>query len=89
MRTQFKFVVLIGLAGFGSACMSDEDRRADGLTDGAGNSLASNSVMQMVDPWQNGVQNTRLLVPAVRATATTSAADSAADAKQSQTSSSN
>ena len=89
MRTQFKFVVLIGLAGLGSACMSDEYRRADGLTDGAGNSLASNSVMQMVDPWQNGVQNTRLLVPAVRATADTSAADSAADAKQSQTSSSN
>ena len=89
MRTQFKFVVLIGLAGLGSACMSDEYRRADGLTDGAGNSLASNSVMQMVDPWQNGVQNTRLLVPAVRATAYTSAADAAADAKQSQTSSSN
>jgi hypothetical protein len=89
MRTQFKFVVLIGLAGLGSACMSDEYRRADGLTDGAGNSLASNSVMQMVDPWQNGVQNTRLLVPAVRATADTSAADAAADAKQSQTSSSN
>ncbi len=89
MRTQFKFVVLIGLAGLGSGCMSDEYRRADGLTDGAGNSLASNSVMQMVDPWQNGVQNTRLLVPAVRATATTSAADAAADAKQSQTSSSN
>ena len=89
MRTQFKFVVLIGLAGLGSACMSDEYRRADGLTDGAGNSLASNSVMQMVDPWQNGAQNTRLLVPAVRATADTSAADAAADAKQSQTSSSN
>ena len=89
MRTQFKFVVLIGLAGLSSACMSDEYRRADGLTDGAGNSLASNSVIQMVDPWQNGVQNTRLLVPAVRATADTSAADAAADAKQSQTSSSN
>ena len=26
--------------------------RADGLTDGAGNTMAANTVMQMVDPWQ-------------------------------------
>ena len=32
-----KLAVLIGLAGLGSGCMSDEYRRADGLTDGAGN----------------------------------------------------
>ena len=55
MRTHAKLAVLIGLAGLGSGCMSDEYRRADGLTDGAGNTMAANSVMQMVDPWQDGV----------------------------------
>ena len=60
MRTQAKLAVLIGLAGLGSGCMSDAYRRADGLTNGAGNTMAGNSVMQMVDPWQDGVQDTKL-----------------------------
>jgi hypothetical protein len=87
MRTLFKFGVLMALASLGSGCLNDANRRADGLTDGAGNSMASNSVMQMVDPWQDGVQDTRLLVPAARSTASASAADDAADAKTSQTTS--
>ncbi|MEP9388460.1 hypothetical protein [Mesorhizobium sp. KR9-304] len=87
MRIQLKFAILIALAGFGSGCLNDANRRADGLTDGAGNASASNSVMQMVDPWQFGVQDTRLLVPAARSTASASAADDAADAKTSQTTS--
>ncbi len=84
MRTHFKIAVLVGLAGLGSGCMSDEYRRADGLTDGAGNAMASNSVMQMVDPWQDGVEDTRLLVPAARSNTAASAADDAADAGASQ-----
>ena len=82
MRALAKLAVLIGLAATG--CMSDQYRRADGLTDGAGDAMAANTVMQMVDPWQDGVQDTHLLVPASRGTAA-SAADDAADAKQSQT----
>ena len=39
--------------------------------------------MQMVDPWQDGVQNTHLLVPAARA-AKTGPAESAASAKDAQ-----
>ena len=89
MRTHFKFAILIGLAGLGSGCMSDEYRRADGLTDGAGNAMASNSVMQMVDPWKYGVQNTRLLVPAQRGSAAAVTPDQAADAKASQSTTSN
>ena len=84
MGIQAKLAVLVGLAGLASGCMADATRRADGLTNGAGNTMASNSVMQMVDPWQDGVQDTHLLVPASRNAATASAAD-AADAKQSQT----
>ena len=87
MRAHLKFAVLAGFAGLGSGCMSDEFRRADGLTDGAGDAMASNSVMQMVDPWQDGVQNTKLLVPAARSGAQVGAADDAAAAKDSQDSS--
>lgn len=83
MRTQAKLAVLIGLVGFGSGCMSDAHRRADGLTDGAGDKMAGNSVMQMVDPWQRGVEDTRLLVPASRG-ATAGAAGGAAGAGASQ-----
>ena len=83
MRAHLKLTVLICVAGLATGCMSDQYRRADGLTDGAGDAMAANTVMQMVDPWQDGVQDTHLLVPASRATA--GAADDAADAKQSQT----
>jgi hypothetical protein len=83
MRTYAKLAILVGLAGFGSGCTSDGYRRADGLTDGAGDKLAGNSVMQMVDPWQDGVQNTKLLVPAARG-ANAGAADEAADTGASQ-----
>lgn len=77
MRTHFKLAVLIGLAGVGSGCVSDAYRRADGLTNGAGDTMAGNSVMQMVDPWQDGVENTKLLVPAARGSSQESAADAA------------
>lgn len=89
MRVHLKLAALIGVAGLGAGCMSDEYRRADGLTDGAGDAMAANSVMQMVDPWQYGVQDTRLLVPATRSAAAAGAADDAADTKTSQTSSGN
>lgn len=53
----------LGLAG----CMSDEVARTDGVTSTAGDSIAANTVMQMVDPWPAGVQDTDLRVPAARA----------------------
>ncbi|MDX8451505.1 hypothetical protein RFM98_01920 [Mesorhizobium sp. VK9D] len=54
------------LTGFVSGCTSDDYVRTEGVTPGVGNAQASNTVMQMVDPWKYGVQNTRLLVPAQR-----------------------
>ena len=83
MQAILKRTALVCIAASASGCMSDDYRRADGLTDGAGDSIAANTVMQMVDPWQNGVQETRLLVPAARP-ATTGAADSAASVKGAQ-----
>ena len=57
------------LAGFAGGCTSDDYVRSEGVTTGAGNAQAANTVMQMVDPWKYGVQNTRLLVPAQRGSA--------------------
>ena len=83
MLKSVKLALLVGLAGLGSGCMSDEYRRADGLTDDAGEAVAANTVMQMVDPWQYGVQDTDLLVPADRGS--NSAAAPADDAGQAKT----
>jgi hypothetical protein len=75
------------LAGLAGGCTSDDYVRTEGVTTGVGNAQAANTVMQMVDPWQYGVQNTRLLVPAPQSTAAT-AAGQAAGAKGAQTTSS-
>ena len=61
------------LAGVLAGCTSDDYVRTEGVTTAVGNAQASNTVMQMVDPWQYGVQNTRLLVPAQSASSTASA----------------
>lgn len=45
-------------------CQTSEAVRHEGVTSGAGNAIAANTVMQMVDPWPVGVQNTRLTTPA-------------------------
>jgi len=58
--------IAVLLAGFAGGCTSDDYVRTEGVTTGVGNAQASNTVMQMVDPWKYGVQNTRLLVPAQR-----------------------
>ena len=75
------------LAGLAGGCTSDEYVRTEGVTTGVGNAQASNTVMQMVDPWQYGVQSTKLLVPAPQAAAT-GAASQTVGAKGAQTTSS-
>ena len=55
-------VVSAALAG----CSTQDVLRYDGVTTGAGDAIAANTVMQMVDPWPAGVENPRLRVPADR-----------------------
>ena len=62
---------LIVLAAFAAACCglagcSETTQRVHGVTPGAGEAIAANTVMQMVDPWLYGVQDTDLSVPADR-----------------------
>ncbi|WP_137930962.1 hypothetical protein [Mesorhizobium comanense] len=89
MRLVLRSSIALLLAGLAAGCTSDDYVRSEGVTSGAGNAQAANTVMQMVDPWKYGVQNTRLLVPAKRAAATTVTPDQAAAAKTSQSTTTN
>ncbi|PBC04068.1 hypothetical protein [Mesorhizobium sp. WSM3860] len=75
------------LAGALAGCTSDDYVRTEGVTPAAGNAQASNTAMQMVDPWQYGVQNTRLLVPAPSTNSTAAAAGAKAGAAAASTTS--
>lgn len=73
MRTRLIFIcpAVLALAG----CMGDGVGRQEGVTSGAGNAIAANTVMQIVDPWQPGVEDTDLKVPAERGSAAAAASD--------------
>ncbi|RUV40373.1 MAG: hypothetical protein EOQ55_25740 [Mesorhizobium sp.] len=75
------------LASALSGCTSDDYVRTEGVSPAAGNAQASNTAMQMVDPWQYGVQNTRLLVPAPSTSSTANAAGAKAGAAPASTTS--
>ena len=84
MRLVPGLCITLLLAGISSGCTSDDYVRSEGPTIGAGNAQAANTVMQMVDPWKYGVQNTKLLVPAQRSSAAAGAAGQAAGTQAAQ-----
>lgn len=88
MRMVLRSSIALLFAGFAAGCTSDDYVRSEGVTSGAGEAQAANTVMQMVDPWKYGVQNTRLFVPAQRGNAAAVTPDQAAAAKASQSSTS-
>ena len=53
-------------AGALSGCNHDSYQRNEGDTSYAGNAIAANTAMQMVDPWPEGVGDTDLETPAER-----------------------
>ena len=46
-----------------SGCAQDDQLRTEGLTMTAGDAIARNSALQIIDPWPEGVEDTDLLVP--------------------------
>lgn len=78
MANRLKTGVLLLAAALTAGCTTEDYSRADGLTSNAGNSVYANTVMQMVDPWQPGVQHTRLRVPAVRTSPDAASQDNSA-----------
>lgn len=61
-----RLILLLVPAALAAGCTTDDTMRLDGMTYGAGDAIAANTVLQMVDPWQDGVQHTDLRVPAER-----------------------
>jgi hypothetical protein len=49
-----------------SGCANDDYLRTEGLTMTAGDAVARNSALQVIDPWPEGVEDTALDVPADR-----------------------
>jgi hypothetical protein len=68
MRKVFLIASAVSLTA-AAGCTTDDYMRIEGLTPDAGNAQAANTVLQMVDPWQPGVQHTNLKVPADRTAA--------------------
>jgi hypothetical protein len=46
-----------------SSCAKDDLLRTEGPTLGAGDSIAANTALQIIDPWPAGVEDTDLTVP--------------------------
>ena len=66
MRHMLRAGIAFSLAVAAAGCMAEDTLRIQGVTPGAGDAIAGNTAMQMVDPWPVGVQQTRLRVPATR-----------------------
>jgi hypothetical protein len=49
-----------------AGCAQDDYLRTEGLTMTAGDAIAKNSALQIIDPWPAGVEDTSLEVPADR-----------------------
>jgi hypothetical protein len=77
MNMLARICIACGLALLASGCATEERRHLEGVTFAAGNAMAANTAMQMVDPWLYGVQNTKLRVPAARAAPQAAAAETA------------
>lgn len=69
--------VLAGSAALLCACTTDTTLRHEGVTAYAGDAIAANTALQIVDPWPYGAQETDLKTPAVRPTSKAGAAAAA------------
>ena len=64
-----------------AGCVGPQETVNEGVTLGAGNAVAHNSALQIIDPWPPGVQDTDLVVPAERESSGTAAAATDATAQ--------
>jgi hypothetical protein len=59
-------ILLVSILAAGvllSSCAKDDALRTEGLTLGAGDSIARNTALQVIDPWPQGVEDTDLSIP--------------------------
>lgn len=64
MSRHLIFVSLAAAPLLAGCTTTDTAYRYDGVSLAAGNAIAANTVMQMVDPWPAGVEQTDLRIPA-------------------------
>jgi hypothetical protein len=57
-------IILAVIAGILlQSCAKEDTLRTEGLTLGAGDAMARNTALQVIDPWPDGVEDTDLLIP--------------------------
>jgi hypothetical protein len=66
MKMRNAIVGAAALAGLLTGCAQDDFMRTEGLSLGAGDAVATNSALQIIDPWPDGVEDTELNPPADR-----------------------
>ena len=81
MRARANILAVLAAACCAIAGCSETYQRIDGVTPGAGDAIAANTVMQMVDPWPYGAQDTDLKVPADRSAQEAKAVAESSDAE--------
>ncbi|MFP1633974.1 hypothetical protein ACLB6G_19780 [Zhengella sp. ZM62] len=67
MAIATKFMLAAGVLAL-SGCTHEAHQRNEGVSSYAGNAIAANTVMQMVDPWPASIEDTDLETPAERGT---------------------
>lgn len=68
MKNSFSLPALCKIAALTAlalvtGCASEHYRRGDGVTDFAGDAVAQNTALQVVDPWAEGVEDTDIKSP--------------------------
>jgi hypothetical protein len=58
-----KLILLFSAALALQSCAKEDTLRTDGLTLGAGDAMARNMALQVIDPWPNGVEDTDIVTP--------------------------
>ncbi|MFZ2101500.1 MAG: hypothetical protein WAU86_13140 [Oricola sp.] len=65
--SKFRIAMTLALgAPLLAGCQTAEDKDIEGVTLAAGNAVAYNSALQIIDPWPAGVQDTNIKVPSDR-----------------------
>ncbi len=54
---------VLAAGAFASGCAKDDLLRTEGLTLGAGDAIARNTALQVIDPWPEGVEDTDIKTP--------------------------
>ncbi|MCF6320258.1 MAG: hypothetical protein L3J32_00605 [Rhizobiaceae bacterium] len=67
MTRNLKNIVFVSAASlFLSACQYEQLNRSEFMSQSAGNAIAHNSALQIIDPWPREAGNNNLDVPAVK-----------------------